>query len=382
MSRKLRVALVFGGASTEHEVSLTSAKSVLAAIDRERYDVVPVAITREGCWLSGPQTLRMLEAKTNSGPADTGAAGTPSALLADPKVQGLVAVIEDGSARPQDRTPIDVVLPIIHGRHGEDGSLQGLLEMAGMPYVGCGVLASAVGMDKDACKRLLRDAGLPIVEYVCLRDRSWQRDWKGAERLVAEGPGFPCFVKPSNGGSSVGIVKVKDAGELRAALEEAARYDRKVLVERAVDAREIEVSVLGNETPEASVPGEIEPANEFYDYEAKYADDRSLLRIPAPVTEEQARQARRMAVEAFLALECEGMARVDFLLDRRSGALFLSEVNTVPGFTPISMYPKLWEASGLSYARLIDRLIELALERHRRNSRLRTRYEKGSSSAP
>jgi D-alanine-D-alanine ligase len=376
VSRKIRVAVVFGGSSVEHEVSLTSAKSVLAAIDRTRYEVVPVVVTREGRWLSGPQTLRMLEAGGGSE-----ATGLPSALLADPSVQGLVP-LAGGGAQPEQRTAVDVVLPIIHGRHGEDGSLQGLLEMAGLPYVGCGVLASAVGMDKDACKRLLRDAGLAVVEYVSLRDRSWERDWKVAERLVREGPGFPCFVKPANGGSSVGIVKVNASVDLRAALDEAGRYDRKLLVERAVDAREIEVSVLGNETPEASVPGEIEPANEFYDYEAKYLDDRSGLKIPAPLTEEQTRQARRMAVEAFIAIGCEGMARVDFLLDRRDGALYVSEINTVPGFTPISMYPKLWEASGLPYPRLIDRLIELAIDRHRRNSRLQTRYEKGKTPAP
>ena len=367
MSRRLRVALVFGGASVEHEVSLTSARSVLAAIDPKRYEVVPVAITREGRWLSGPQTLRMLE--------DGGAAaadGSPSALLADPNVRGLVALQGGGSGAP---TPVDVVLPLIHGRHGEDGALQGLLEMTGLPYVGCGVLASALGMDKDVCKRLLREAGLPVVEYVCLRDRPWERDWEGVERQILDGPGVPCFVKPANGGSSVGIVKAKHKGELRAALEEAGRYDRKVLVERAVEAREIEVSVLGNDAPEASVPGEIEPANEFYDYEAKYLDERSRLRIPAPLSTEQAQRARGMAVAAFRALDCEGMARVDFLLDRRSGELYVSEINTVPGFTPISMYPKLWEASGLSYADLIDRLIQLALSRHTDKRRNKTTYD-------
>ena len=370
MSRKLKVALIFGGSSVEHEVSLTSARSVLAAIDPGRYEIVPVAITREGRWLSGPATLRMLESGKPSAPH-----GDPSALLADPSVQGLVPLAADGRSAGGIATRVDVVLPIIHGRHGEDGSLQGLLEMAGLPYVGCGVLASALGMDKDACKRLLREAELPVVPYVCLRERAWERDWSVAAQLVAQGPGFPCFVKPANGGSSVGIVKVKQPQDLEAAVDEAGRYDHKVLVEKAVDAREIEVSVLGNEEPQASVAGEIEPANEFYDYDAKYLDDRSRLTIPAPISEEQARRARDLAVAAFRILGCEGMARVDFLLDRSDGALYLNEINTVPGFTPISMYPKLWEASGLPYPRLIDRLIELALERHRRNARLQTRYD-------
>ena len=376
MTPKLRVALVFGGSSVEHEVSLTSARSILAAIDRGRYEVVPVAVTKEGRWLTGPQTLALLQ-----GGGQARAEGSPCALLADPGVRGLVALGADGATGGTGRTPVDVVFPIIHGRHGEDGALQGLLEMSGLPYVGCGVLASALGMDKEASKRMLRDAGLRVVEYVCLRDRRWRRDWETAERMVAEGPGIPCFVKPSNGGSSVGIVKVKTAEQLRAALEEAGRYDHKVLVERALEAREIEVSVLGNEDPQASVPGEIEPVNEFYDYQAKYLDDRSRLLIPASLTEGQVREARRMAVHAFRALGCEGMARVDFLLDRQSGVLYVSEVNTVPGFTPLSMYPTRGEAGGVPYARLIDRLIELALERHRRNSRLETSYGTGSGRA-
>ncbi|MCI0465379.1 MAG: D-alanine--D-alanine ligase, partial [Gemmataceae bacterium] len=340
-------------------------------------EVVPVAISREGRWLSGPRILALL-----NGGAAAGSEGNPSALLADPNVRGLVALATNGAPAPGSRTPVDVVFPLIHGRHGEDGCLQGLLEMAGLPYVGCGVLASALGMDKEASKRLLADAGLKVVEHVCVRDRLWERDPRAVERRVAAGPGYPCFVKPSNGGSSVGIVKVREESELGAALEEAGHYDHKLLVERAVDAREIEVSVLGNEEPEASLPGEIEPVNEFYDYDAKYLDDRSRLLIPAPLSEAQSREARRLAVEAFRALGCEGMARVDFLLDRRGGTLYVSEVNTVPGFTPISMYPKLWEASGLPYARLIDRLIELAQERHRRNSRLETRYEPGRGSPP
>jgi D-alanine-D-alanine ligase len=373
VSRRLKVALIFGGSSVEHEVSLTSARSVLAAIDRSRYEVLPIAVAPDGRWLGGPRALKALE----SG-GDAPLEGDPCTLMADPGAGGIVAL--EGAARggaagsAAAAQPVDVVFPLIHGRHGEDGCLQGLLEMSGIPYVGCGVLASAAGMDKEVCKRLLAHAGLPVVEYLCLRDGEWARNWPAAERAVARGPGFPCFVKPANGGSSVGIVKVAAASALRAAIEEAARYDRKVLVERAVPAREIEVSVLGNEDPQASVAGEIEPSNEFYDYDAKYVDNRSRLHIPAHLTPPQADEARRLALAAFRAIEGEGMARVDFLLDRGDGRLYLNEINTIPGFTPISMYPKLWEASGLPYTGLIDRLIGLALERHQRRARLETRY--------
>lgn len=377
MARKLRVALIFGGRSVEHEVSLTSARSVLSAIDSSRYEVLPVGVTREGRWLSGPQTLSLLE----SG-AEAGAGAVPSALLADPNVGGLVPLGEGGDKPGLAGENVDVVMSLIHGRYGEDGSLQGLLEMAGLPYVGCGVLASALCMDKVVSKRLLEAAPVRVVEYACFEDAVWLKDWDGVRRQVEDGPGIPCFVKPANGGSSVGIVKVKDAGSLKAAFEEAGRYDRKILVERAVDAREIEVSVLGNEKPEASVPGEVVPANEFYDYDAKYLDERSHLHIPADLSDEQTREVRRMAVEAFKALGCEGMARVDFLIDRSTGSAYVSEVNTLPGFTPISMYPKLWEASGLPYPRLIDRLIELARERHRRNAGLQTRYRGRTRSLP
>jgi D-alanine-D-alanine ligase len=368
------VALVYGGSSVEHEVSLLSARSVLAAIDRTRYEVLAVAVTPEGRWLGGPRALRALES-ADGVPLE----GEPCALLADPGVGGIVA-LAGGTGSAAAVQPVDIVFPLIHGRHGEDGCLQGLLEMSGLPYVGCGVLASAAGMDKEVCKRLMAHAGLPVVDHLCWRDGEWERDWPAAERAVARGPGFPCFVKPANGGSSVGIVKAASASALRAAVEEAARYDRKVLVERAVEAREIEVSVLGNENPQVSAPGEIEPSNEFYDYEAKYVDKRSRLHAPAVLAQAQQAEVRRLALAAFRAIDAEGMARVDFLLDRRDGRLYLNEINTVPGFTPISMYPKLWEASGLSYARLIDRLIDLGLERHRRRARLETRY--GARRAP
>ncbi|MCZ6778180.1 MAG: D-alanine--D-alanine ligase family protein [Acidobacteriota bacterium] len=377
MARKLRVALIFGGRSVEHEVSLTSARSVLSAIDSSRYEVLLVGVTRDGRWLSGPQTLNLLE----SG-AETGAGAVPSALLADPNVRGLVPLGEGGDKPGPSGESVDVVMPLIHGRYGEDGSLQGLLEMAGLPYVGCGVLASALCMDKVVSKRLLQAARVRVVEYACFEDAVWLKDWDNVRRQVEDGPGIPCFVKPANGGSSVGIVKVKDVGSLKAAFGEAGRYDRKILVERAVDAREIEVSVLGNEKPEASIPGEVVPANEFYDYDAKYLDQNSRLQIPADLSDEQTREVRRMAVEAFKALGCEGMARVDFLIDRNTGSAYVSEINTLPGFTPISMYPKLWEASGLQYPRLIDRLIELARERNRRNAGLETRYEGRTRSLP
>jgi D-alanine-D-alanine ligase len=376
MKPRLRVALVFGGSSVEHEVSLTSARSVLAAIDRSRYEVLPIAVTLEGRWLGGPRALKALEAGAGA-PIE----GEPCALMADPGVRAIVP-LGGAAGSPAAAQPVDVVFPLIHGRHGEDGCLQGLLEMSGIPYVGCGVLASAAGMDKEICKRLLAHAGLPVVEHVCLRDGEWDRDWPAAERAVVAATGLPCFVKPANGGSSVGIAKVEAAAALRDAVREAARYDRKVLVERAVAAREIEVSVLGNEDPQASVAGEIEPSNDFYDYDAKYVDNRSRLHVPASLTPAQSDEVRRLALIAFRTIEGEGMARVDFLLDRRDGRLYLNEINTVPGFTPISMYPKLWEASGLPYPGLIDRLIELALERHRRRARLETRYEARRAPAP
>ena len=327
--KKIRVGVIFGGRSGEHEVSLRSAESILRAIDRRKYDVVPITISHEGSW-------------------------QPFTLSPDPS-------FERG---------IDVVFPIVHGTYGEDGTIQGLFELANIPYVGAGVLGSAVGMDKEVMKRLLRDASLPIVAYWTVRKRDLDSFLKAH---IGNLP-YPVFVKPANLGSSVGITKVHAAEELPAALQTAAEYDRKVVVEQGVDAREIELSVLGNDDPIASVPGEIIPAHEFYDYNAKYVDENSRLLIPAPLSEIQKNDAQRLAIAAFKVLECSGMARVDLFLEKPTGKFYVNEINTLPGFTSISMYPKLWETSGIPYPELIDRLITLAIERHAEKNKLRTKY--------
>ena len=366
---RVRVGVVYGGRSVEHEVSLVSARAIMQALDPGRYEVVPIGISRQGRWVIGKSHC---------------------ALPPDPSVRGLVRLrngggavekvggrVERAAAGAALKGRLDVVFPMVHGTGGEDGSLQGLLELAGIPYVGAGVLGSAIGMDKAMMKVAFAQAGLPIVDHRVIRSGDLKQDRERFIRSVEGAFGYPCFVKPANGGSSVGISKAKDRRGLAEAIALAARYDRKVVVERAVDGREIECSVLGNDRPEASVPGEIVPANEFYDYRAKYIDTNSRLLIPAPVSEEQSGRIRDLAVRAFRALDLCGMARVDFFLDRASEAIFVNEVNTIPGFTPISMYPKLWEASGLSFPALVDRLIRLALERHAEKKRLITSYTPG-----
>jgi D-alanine-D-alanine ligase len=351
-SKKIRIGVVFGGRSGEHEVSLRSAESVLRALDPAKYDVVPIAITHEGRWLSAKNALALLPPKEAI--EKTLTAGEHLPVIAEPQQPGVV----------------DVIFPVLHGTYGEDGTIQGLLELADIPYVGAGVLGSAVGMDKDVMKRLLREAGLPIVDYWALRSR----DIESFVRKHSGNLPYPVFVKPANLGSSVGISKAHDASELPAALAMAAEFDRKIVVEKGVNAREIEVSVLGNDDVEASVPGEIIPSREFYDYAAKYVDEDSRLLIPAPLTETQASEVRQLAMRAFQALDCSGLARVDLFLDKSTGAFVVNEINTMPGFTSISMYPKLWEATGLSYSALIDRLIALAIERHAEKKKLRTKY--------
>jgi D-alanine-D-alanine ligase len=359
---KIRLGLIFGGRSAEHEVSLRSARSVLNAIDAERYEVTLIGITRQGKWIAGPDPLAALAAGDLSHHTD-------AALLGEPGRHELLAVggaaYANGSGpRLSSIAALDVVFPLLHGPYGEDGTMQGLLELADLPYVGSGVLASAVAMDKAVCKEILRARGIPVTDWLLLTRAAILRDAAGLARAAGEKFGFPIFAKPANLGSSVGVVKAHDEAGLTAALAEAARFDRRVLVEPGVNARELEVSVLGNAEPQAAeVVGEVVPSREFYDYEAKYIDESSKLLIPAPVPAETAALARRYAVEAFKAIDGAGLARVDFLLDRDSGQLYLNEINTLPGFTSISMYPKLWEASGLSYAALIDRLVELAFER-------------------
>jgi D-alanine-D-alanine ligase len=371
MNKKLRIGLIFGGRSGEHEVSLLSARGVMQALDKEKYDIVPIGITKEGRWIIAGDPMRAL----TSGEIT---ASRPAALLAEPSHRGIIHLEERDEPEglvALDASPIDVAFPILHGPYGEDGTIQGLLELADLPYVGAGVTASAVGMDKAIFKDVMQAHGLPVVPCVVIKRRSWEQDPEGTIAQIEAEIGYDCFVKPANLGSSVGISKAHNRAELIAALEDAALYDRKLIVEMAVDAREIEVSVLGNDVPIASVPGEIVPCNEFYDYSAKYLDGESQLLIPAPIPEGSAQQIQNMAIKAYQAMDCAGMARVDFLLDRKTDTVYLNEVNTLPGFTPISMYPQLWAATGIGYTELLDRLIELALERHQDQSRSATSYQ-------
>jgi D-alanine-D-alanine ligase len=380
VTKKIRLGVLFGGRSGEHEVSLTSAAAVMRALDPEKYEVVPVGITREGRWRVGPKAFGLLteaageDAAQRTAPLQTvleeGRAVTPSVDPTSPKLLPLAKLSPVPGARPE----VDVIFPVLHGTFGEDGTIQGLLELADVPYVGAGVLASSTGMDKDVMRRLFRDAGLPVVPWELVLRTDWEHDPAGVRKRIEKRRHYPFFVKPANLGSSVGITKVHKPAELEAALDLAAQYDRKILVEKALHAREIECAVLGNDNPQASVPGEIIPVNEFYDYEAKYIKEGSELVIPARLSPRQRKRVQELAVQAFKAIDCAGMGRVDFLLDRKSGKIFVLEINTIPGFTPISMYPKLWEASGIPYSKLLDRLVELALERHRDKTRTRFDY--------
>lgn len=369
----LRVGVVFGGRSGEHEVSLASAASVIAALERGGHTVVPVGIARDGRWVVGGDPLRALAdqarvalpnddttravKKALADRAETHAAGS-SALVRTEPAGGLPAGLRQG---------LDVVVIMLHGPYGEDGTIQGLLELADLPYVGAGVLASAVGMDKVTMKAVFRAHGLPMVEHEVVTRHEWRADRAGVARRAGERIGVPCFVKPSNLGSSVGISKVRKAADLPAAIDEAARHDRKILIERAVVGREIEVSVLGNNEPIASLPAEIRYGGEWYDYATKYAEGQAQLVIPAPIGPELTRRVQALGVAAFKAIDCAGMARVDFFLEGADRFL-VNEINTIPGFTATSGYARMWEASGLDYVALINRLIELALERHRERS--------------
>jgi D-alanine-D-alanine ligase len=353
------VGVIFGGRSGEHEVSLASASSVIRALDPEKYEAVPIGITKEGRWLAGTGAQKMLPEVLRS--------GERVLLPPDPTSAALLRL-----APSVEPVAIDVVFPVLHGTFGEDGTVQGLLELAGLPYVGAGVLASSVGMDKDVQKRLFVEAGLPIVPFVVVRRSEWEADQTKVIRRIKKTFKFPVFVKPATLGSSVGMTRVKSAQELPAALDLAAEYALKIMVERCVTAREIEVSVLGNDAPQASVPGEIVPHREFYDYTAKYLEQGTRLEIPAALSGKQVVTFQDFAVRAFQAIDGAGMARCDFFLEKKTGKIFVNELNTIPGFTSISMYPKMWEASGLRYPQLIDRLIELAFERHREKAR--TKY--------
>ena len=396
--KKLRIGILFGGRSGEHEISLLSANSILNAIDRKRYEVVPLGITKQGQWVRGDEAQHLLT-------------GRPAPSLdqdlseADPELAIAAAVIRSGeplripAARPHEVTTfrtidlvasadtslakpspdtttlgVDLIFPVLHGTFGEDGTIQGLLELADVAYVGSGVLGSAAGMDKDVMKRLFSAAGLPQTPHLALLRSEWKQDSKRCAKLIEKSLAYPVFVKPANLGSSVGISKVHDRSELAAAMDLAASFDRKLVIEQGVGGpgakpRELEVAVLGNDEPEASVVGEIVPGAEFYDYNAKYHTDASVPIIPAKLSKAEEKQVRGMAIAAFRACDCAGLARVDFLMEpQRKGQparIYLNEINTMPGFTKISMYPKLWAASGLPYKKLIDRLIELAVERQK-----------------
>jgi D-alanine-D-alanine ligase len=383
---KLRVGILFGGRSGEHEVSLLSAASVLHAIDKQKYEVVPIGITKDGRWLTAEHAENLLQGKLVLEPRNLRAGDpettTSAAVLARGEAvivppepvhrhSGLVPFQTDAMMRrASDRAiNVDVIFPVLHGTFGEDGTIQGLLELADIPYVGAGVLGSAAGMDKDIMKSLFIAAGIPIVKHVTILRGAWEKDPKKVQKLVESKLTYPVFVKPANLGSSVGISKAHNRKELGPAIEEAAKFDRKIVIEQGVGgkkekAREIECAVLGNDEPAASVPGEIVPGKEFYDYTAKYVDEGSQLIIPAKLTKAETKKVQELAVAAFQAVDCSGLARVDFLMDPKTGKIFLNEINTMPGFTAISMYPKLWGASGLAYADLIDRLIQLGIERH------------------
>ncbi len=358
---RVRVAVIFGGRSAEHDVSLRSAQTVMNALDPDQYEILPIGVTREGRWLTGSDPFAQL---TSSSPlfalGDGAEDFDPNALVPG----------DDPAGLPQGLTgEVDVIFPVLHGPMGEDGTVQGLLELAGLPYVGSGVLGSAVGMDKAMAKTVLAQAGLPQGPWRLVTRKEWERDPNSVTEFLAHQFGFPLFVKPANMGSSVGVGKARDAAELSAVMEVAARFDRRILVEAGVDAREIEVAVLGNDEPVASIAGEIVPDDEFYSYAAKYISDGSKLLIPAPIDPGTMIDAQELAIAAFRALDLAGMARVDFFLDRNTDQVFINEVNTIPGFTAISMFPLLWEASGVSLPELVDRLVHLALERHAERGR-------------
>jgi D-alanine-D-alanine ligase len=382
--KRLRVGVLYGGRSGEHEVSLASAAAVFAHLDKKRYEPVPIRIEKDGRWCLADRPPTAMSAGEVIEQARLDAArplrsGREVHLIARPSEETVLS-IDRAQARGDELgratvtgLNLDVIFPVLHGPHGEDGTIQGLLELANVPYVGAGVLASAVGMDKAAMKLMFAAQGLPVCPYRVVLRHEWEADRSSTIRSLSDALGYPMFVKPANLGSSVGISKAKDAGSLEKAIDFAGGFDRKIVVEAAVpEAREIEVGVLGNDQPEASVAGEVIPSREFYDYEAKYLDDRSQVIIPASLEPHTADEIRRLAIAAFRAIDGAGMSRVDFLLSRSTGEIFVNEVNTIPGFTTISMYSKLWGATGVDYPALLDRLIVLALERHAGKQQLRT----------
>lgn len=374
---KKRVVILFGGKSGEHEVSITSAMSVYKALDKAKYELTMVGIDKSGRWLL-PEQTKLLSQSSNPRLIKLNEARETVGFLPFPTEKNLIPVQDNNlPAQTMGLEKPDVIIPILHGTYGEDGTIQGLLELSGIPYVGSGVLGSAVCMDKDLTKRLLRDAGIPVVPFSVIRRHEFTAKPDSVIEEMGRKFGYPYFVKPCNAGSSVGVNKVKNASDAHSKFEDAFCYDSKVLVEQGIDARELECSVLGNHSPQASLVGEIVPHHEFYSYDSKYIDEQGAdLHVPAKELEKRVSdQVRQFAVDAFKLLECAGMARVDFFLDRKTGKVFLNEVNTIPGFTKISMYPKLWEATGLPYAQLLDRLIELAIERHEEKNKIVTSYD-------
>ncbi len=365
MHPKLKIGVLFGGRSAEHEVSIVSATSVINALDKSKYDIVPIGISKEGRWLSAVNVIQLLRDKS---PIEQ---FPEHVLLPDPRKQSLVNI---SGAFPQNGQKVDVIFPVIHGTFGEDGTIQGLFELADIAYVGAGVLGSAVGMDKVIAKQLLEQAGIPVAKGIAFLYSQYEKNEKELIADIERKLKYPCFVKPPNQGSSVGISKAHNRRELVAAIHLAGEYDRKVLVEKAVTKpREIELSVMGNDDPVVSLPGEIIPSNEFYDYDAKYVDGKSDAHIPAKLPKTLIKKLQQTALKAYKVLDCAGMARVDFLV-QRNGKIFLNEINTLPGFTSISMYPKMWEASGVSYSDLLDKLIGFAIERHQAKKKLKTFY--------
>ncbi|OGY45873.1 MAG: D-alanine--D-alanine ligase A [Candidatus Buchananbacteria bacterium RIFCSPHIGHO2_01_FULL_39_8] len=371
--KKIKVGVIFGGRSGEHEVSIISAQSVIKELDKNKYQVIPIGITKKGQWVAGPQAVRFLKEGLKKLPFK-------SVLPVDPTEKRLVKVKEKGlvpvSSQKSSFAPIDVVFPVLHGPYGEDGTIQGMLELANIAYVGAGVLGSALGMDKVVQKQVFKQIGLPIVNYIWFLAKTWQRNQQPIVREIEKKLKYPVFSKPANLGSSVGIGKCHNRKELISGINDAARYDRKIIIEQGIEnIFEIEVSVLGNDNPKASVPGEIIASNEFYDYDAKYIDGKSQAIIPAHLPQKVIKEIQDIATSAFRGLDLAGMARVDFFVVKGSYKVYLNEVNTIPGFTSISMYPKLWAASGLPYSKLLDKLIELALQRHQAKNKLATSYQ-------
>ncbi|MGD8405715.1 MAG: D-alanine--D-alanine ligase family protein [Anaerolineales bacterium] len=363
--RKLKIAVLFGGRSGEHEVSLMSARSVLSVLDPEHYEVTQVGITKEGRWYTGSDAIDALEKGKTDGLEHV-------VLSPDPSEQGLYVVRESQYTRLTD---VEVFFPVMHGTYSEDGTMQGLLEMADVAYVGAGVVGASVGMDKGIFKDVMVANNIPVADTLVVLRREIEENMQAVIQRAETMSGYPLFTKPANLGSSVGVTKCNNRSDLQEGLFEAAAYDRRVLIQHGIkNVREIEVSVLGNDEPQASVPGEVEPSREFYSYESKYVDGTSGLLIPAPLPNETAELIRQYAVRAYKAIDCAGMARVDFMIDKDTNAIYLNEVNTIPGFTQISMYPKLWEATGLSYANLVDQLIQLALERKAERDRTKREY--------